>query len=132
MSDVEVSFQNDHIADVIQFLYFCHLFYSNIISPLIPTRISSFRCSFSMVLALLDTGEALRWGKGSDGTMVIRPWQVKKSSFPREVFASGWDPDSGGTVYLGTTTFDKTMLFFTQTEPFHNVVCVENNIYVCY
>ena len=31
-------------------------------SPLTPIRISSIRCSYSMFLALTDTGEALHWG----------------------------------------------------------------------
>ena len=80
-------------------------------SSFTPTRISSIRCSDSMVLALTDTGEALHWGHCSDGTVISRPRRVEGCHYPREVFARGVEPDSGGTVYLGRTILYETMLF---------------------
>ena len=80
-------------------------------SPLTPIRISSIRCSWSMVLALTDTGEALHWGHCSGGTVISSPRRVEGCRFPREVFARGYYPDSGGTVYLGRTILYETILF---------------------
>ena len=91
-------------------------------SLLTPIRISSIRCSYYMVLALTDTGEALHWGYCSDHTVISRPRRVEGCPFPREVFAKGYYADSGGTVYLGKTILYETILFVhisPLTYPFH-------------
>ena len=91
-------------------------------SPLTPIRISSIRYSNSMVLALTDPGEALHWGHCSDGTVISRPRRVEGCRLPREMFATGYLPDSGGTVYLGKTILYETILFVhisPLTYPFH-------------
>ena len=66
---------------------------------LIPIRISDFRCSSSIMLAVTDNDEALYWGRCSDGSVINWPKPVEGYEFPRQIFARDRRSDSGGVVY---------------------------------
>ena len=67
----------------------------NSIISVLYTRISTMRCSRDLVVALTDTSDAFLWGLGGPPQLVQHG-----CDFPRELFAKGDMPDSGGTVFL--------------------------------
>ena len=67
----------------------------NSIISVLYTRISTMRCSRDLVVALTDTSDAFLWGLGGPPQLVQHG-----CDFPREMFAKGDMPDSGGTVFL--------------------------------
>ena len=61
--------------------------------------ITSFRCSYSLVVALTQSLDVLVWGKVRGN--VIKVPRVERLEFPRDFFSNGPWRDTGGSVHPG-------------------------------
>ena len=61
--------------------------------------ITSFRCSYSLVVALTQSLHVLVWGKVRGN--VIKVPRVERLEFPRDFFSNGPWRDTGGSVHPG-------------------------------
>ena len=68
--------------------------------PLFPFSITSFRCSWTLVVAYTQLRDALVWGECRDKVIIKVP-QTKTIEFPREFFVNGEFKDTGSSVHPG-------------------------------
>ena len=77
-----------------------------------PFSITSFRCSFHLVVALTRLLDALVWGKCRDGAIIKVP-RVESLEFPRDFVSNGPYRNTGGAVHPGRR---KMIIFISFTK----------------
>ena len=65
------------------------------------SKVTSFRCHETMVVAEVESKETVYWGVLNDNTEVKSPKCVPSGKHPRDMFGLTSHPATGGVVYIG-------------------------------